>query len=408
MSEQDDRIIEDLLRRRREDRPPLGGPLCGDPELLAAFAEDALTGKPREEMEIHLAACAACREAVARLVRLAPREGTPALPAKAPPFWKRWAWAAPALAGIVLVGSFVMYNRERIVEQAKPAEVRVPTPPAVADQEPPAKPTEPAASSEPARRSTAKPRSEAVPAPPPAKGPTPAAGPFAPQPEKKYDSESLDKKQEADATKNAGTEEKLQVQAAKDQVQAPKQQQQATPSPSQQQPLRVQSAPPELKSRDDAARQNAAENAPATNKTAVAAPMLRSGAGTGGALASESKAKESAGAPGVVGGVAGGAAVFEARADKDSKKKVAILRMPAGKVLRIARFKDSDQAWALLADGRILVTQDAGENWKVVTLPERAAGVAAPDVGVGEFTGVSGRVYRSTDGGASWKVTSPR
>ena len=70
MSQQEDRILpdrllEDLLRRRREDGRPLGGPLCGDPEMLAAFAEDALTDKARGEMESHLAACSACREAVA-------------------------------------------------------------------------------------------------------------------------------------------------------------------------------------------------------------------------------------------------------------------------------------------------------------------------------------------------------
>ena len=86
MSQQDDRILEDLLRRRREDGRSLGGPLCGDPELLAAFAEDALADKARGEMESHLAACSACREAVARLVRLAPRVAAPAATAPQPAF----------------------------------------------------------------------------------------------------------------------------------------------------------------------------------------------------------------------------------------------------------------------------------------------------------------------------------
>ncbi len=136
----DDTPLEDLLRRRRwegaADADPdsigtgrirAGGELCGDPELLAAYAEGRLPSPARELLERHLAACAACQTAVVRLVRLAPQESVvgsaaarpeAAAPAHGPAF--RWRWALPALAGVALVGSFVYYERGRIVAPDQP------------------------------------------------------------------------------------------------------------------------------------------------------------------------------------------------------------------------------------------------------------------------------------------------
>jgi hypothetical protein len=192
----------------------------------------------------------------------------------------------------------------------------------------------------------------------------------------------------------AETQERQQVQT-KQQPQSPSQQAAAAEQ------LKTQAPPPppdRLKFRDDAAQSQAEKSdkegaALGGKPSAMARPMR--GAGVVGGVASENAPKSAN-------------SVLEATADKD-KKKAAILRMPGGaKVSRSARFKDSDQAWALLTDGRLLVTQDAGENWKGVMLPERAVNVAAPEAGMGEITGASGRVYRSTDGGASWKFTSLR
>ena len=125
--------LEDLLRRR----PWEGGAeseLCGDPELLAAYAEGQLPTKGRERLEQHLAACAACQAAVVRLVRLAPQEsaaaraasGTQAsrAPRISPVF--RWRWALPTLAGVILVGSFIYYEQFQIVRPGpSPAPTRV-------------------------------------------------------------------------------------------------------------------------------------------------------------------------------------------------------------------------------------------------------------------------------------------
>lgn len=162
----DDTSLEELLRRRRGpslDRHscpsvPTEAP-CGDPELLAAYAEGNLLAAARERLELHLAGCAACQTAVVRLVRLAPQESAAQSravavaasgAARAQAF--RWRWAIPALAGVALVGSFIYHERARITGtslqpvspspkgtsvQALPPPIAPPAPPAVAKSEAP-------------------------------------------------------------------------------------------------------------------------------------------------------------------------------------------------------------------------------------------------------------------------------
>ena len=132
--------LEDLLRRRPWEGGA-AGELCGDPELLAAYAEGQLPLKARERLEQHLADCAACQAAVVRLVRLAPQEsaaaraasGTQAArsPRISPLF--RWRWALPTLAGVILVGSVIYYEPFQIVSP-RPST----TPARIADQVAPA------------------------------------------------------------------------------------------------------------------------------------------------------------------------------------------------------------------------------------------------------------------------------
>src|ERR1019366_7476928 len=100
-------LIDDLLKRRAQVGgvgAAAGGPLCGDPELMAAYAENSLDEEGRESLQIHLASCAACREAVATLVRMAPREVLTDLAAPSASWWKQWIWA-PALAVLLIAGS---------------------------------------------------------------------------------------------------------------------------------------------------------------------------------------------------------------------------------------------------------------------------------------------------------------
>ncbi len=120
-------LIEDLLKRRaqlREDGAAAGGPLCGDSERLAAYAEDSLDQESRETFQSHLAACTECREAVASLVRLTPRDALDNAagaerPAAVPSawWWKQWIWA-PALAVLLVAASVVMMNRQRAAKQS--------------------------------------------------------------------------------------------------------------------------------------------------------------------------------------------------------------------------------------------------------------------------------------------------
>jgi len=150
----DDTNIERLLRQRAGGPPrAAGGPSCGDPELLAAYAEGGLAAAARERFQSHLAACVACQTGVARLVRLAPDQSAAARAthARAPALrhaWMaatRWRWALPALAGVVLVGSVVYYQRSQIVQPRELREPAVlsasrspapPVPPAMQEQAP--------------------------------------------------------------------------------------------------------------------------------------------------------------------------------------------------------------------------------------------------------------------------------
>jgi len=125
-------LIEDLLKRRAQVQvtgDAAGGPLCGDPEILASYAENSLDQEGREGFQIHLAACSACRDAVAALVRMAPREvlADTARPERQASWWKPWIWA-PAMAGLLIAGSVVLMNRQLLVQEPGPmAKVYVPS-----------------------------------------------------------------------------------------------------------------------------------------------------------------------------------------------------------------------------------------------------------------------------------------
>lgn len=97
---------------------PGGGAVPGcDPELNAAYAERRLRGAEQQKLEAHLAACADCR----RLVTEWMAEETPEAAPTPRPAWWRWRWAVPALAGLAVVGSVIVYQRPRPVEEKKVA-----------------------------------------------------------------------------------------------------------------------------------------------------------------------------------------------------------------------------------------------------------------------------------------------
>lgn len=107
-----------------------------DPELNAAYVEGRLRGAEREQLEAHLAECADCRRLVTEWMA---EETPPAVPRRAG--WS-WRWAVPALAGIVAVGSLVVYYRPHQEEMHKVAVQELPAqPPAAAPSQPAKAPT---------------------------------------------------------------------------------------------------------------------------------------------------------------------------------------------------------------------------------------------------------------------------
>ncbi|MBI3694995.1 MAG: zf-HC2 domain-containing protein [Acidobacteria bacterium] len=89
------------------------GPATGcDAELTAAYAEGRLKGAERQRLESHLTLCASCRALATAMLQEKPESHHTA----ARPWWS-WRWAVPAMAGVVLVGSVVYYQRSQVLER---------------------------------------------------------------------------------------------------------------------------------------------------------------------------------------------------------------------------------------------------------------------------------------------------
>jgi len=376
----DDRILEDLLRRRREEASPLGGPLCGDPELLAAFCEDALAGQAHDDMERHLASCASCREAVARLVRLAPRPAIAAAAASAP-WWRQWVWAAPALAGVVLVGSFVMFNRQRIVEAPQTVAREMPLP-----VTPPAeKAVEPEQPPKPVEQYRAKQR--------------PAAAPSVAAADELERLERKDKKEQVAAEARVESKADVDVQKVQTQPQQTQVRDQApspaAPAPPQQQQVQVfAKAPPEATPQREGAGGAAGTVGALGGRRAGLMQRPLPGSGKPEAAAAE-----------VASNVLGD---DRAKDRSDESKKLGALALPDSQIAKTVRVKNSRQTWRLMTDGRLFLSLDAGQPWKEVAVPEKVKALTARDANLTEITGISGRIYRSADAGASWILVPSR
>ena len=83
-------------------------------DLLAGFAEQNLPAAEKQRVNLHLAACAECREVVFLAAAAAPAEqhSISAQPEAVPRrhVWANWKWLAPALAAVVVV-AIVIVNR---------------------------------------------------------------------------------------------------------------------------------------------------------------------------------------------------------------------------------------------------------------------------------------------------------
>ena len=106
--------IKKLVSGRLKAQPAGAHP---DPELLAAFAENSLSGRDREGMLNHLSACTDCRE-VLYLALPDPAEAQQVLApssVRQPRLALRWATLA---ASVVIVGSVLVTNRGMFTRHA--------------------------------------------------------------------------------------------------------------------------------------------------------------------------------------------------------------------------------------------------------------------------------------------------
>lgn len=458
----DDQFLEELLRQRSGSetaaraKPPAGRGPCADPETLAAYAEGGLARAERRRFEAHLAACYNCQQAVVRLVRLTPRSGDleAARRQPAPRFGLfRWQWAVPALAGMVLVGSFVYWERERItrtgvegVQQArKSAEIEAPpsaTTPAAAEPQP-AK-SAPAASAlvEKDKRPAESPRAESKLEERAAKETTvpAAAGGFAPAPAAERQSPA------AAAQLSQAPGGALRQQAMTPPAPAAR----PAPAPKAADAGYAPAPPPEaaagaVAAQTDAARSKATAMAfrdeqAQEQKRAEAPPastMARGGTGGAGAARTAARTAEAEKKPGeaanVVGlqaaPVGGIAARRQDALDRFAKmvaagsERIALTR--SGQLLTAAAASGQwqplstpegaeaidisivgENLWVLLRGGRVAHSTDLGRSWRAVadTGAEDAVSILFSDSRNGEIRTRSGRRLRTTDGGQSWKT----
>ena len=99
---------------RRVLKPDGGGVPGCDPERNAAYAEGRLTVAERRKLETHLAGCQDCRRLVTEWLASEERPAPVAAPVWS---WWRWQWAAPALAGVVVVSAVVWMRTEPVATQ---------------------------------------------------------------------------------------------------------------------------------------------------------------------------------------------------------------------------------------------------------------------------------------------------
>lgn len=106
--------VPEFVRQRMKQSPSGDHP---EANLLAAFAEGALTGREHEQVLAHLSTCALCREIVAIAM---PEAATATAPATKQ--WARWPmlrWAG-VTAAVVVVAAAVVVQKSRQVEFSKP------------------------------------------------------------------------------------------------------------------------------------------------------------------------------------------------------------------------------------------------------------------------------------------------
>ncbi len=130
-----DQTMDRLLRQKLANAGPAKGPgACLDAEVIAAWADNGLSGAERSSAEAHVAACARCQALLAAMIRSTPAAATQDSRGA---WWlpRGWiVWATPAVAAVVAGALWFAIDSRSIDERVPVAvETKADRPAAVAD-----------------------------------------------------------------------------------------------------------------------------------------------------------------------------------------------------------------------------------------------------------------------------------
>jgi len=375
-----DRAVEALLRRQQQTEP-VRTAACPDPEVLAAWAGNALDAVARENAEEHLAGCAHCQAVMAAIVQSEPVAAT------APPWWSRLhlRWLVPLTAAAAATVLWVAVE------------------PGVPDAMPPIAPESQAAQAE--RKDTGISEREAV---------RPAA-PIGPVPESARSPAKQLSGQSSTGGAPAGNPAGNREGRAQPREESP-----PAEALADSQILAKEVAPEGVAASDEARRQGAraaekgaqappptpavdAAAPPAPLQETVGAPSTRAlgrapGAGAFGAVAAGTIASGDS----AVSWRFAGPGVVERTTDRGVTWQRVELGM-AG-VFTSGFAPSRTVCWLIGAGGLVAVTTD-GQTWRQLPPPAGAAeltSVSAEDGRTATVRDAAGRAFRTTDGGATW------
>jgi len=365
-----------------------------DPNLLNAFAEQALVGAERQQVLTHLSGCADCREILALAAdSVHATTVPPSIDTATGRFWFRWRvlrWGAAA-ACVVIVGSAVLMRHDLMMSrsaktvavQEEPLANKLAYQPAGGPSSSPAASTRQdadisAALEPPSTKLTKRERAENS-----RKSPVLSALPTAPT------AGALQKKTSGDflagGTTTAAVGRLSPAPAAASSNAA------TTPTQQEAKSLAVQSRNVSNLSVPPASEMVEVEPGAPTIATDSAAPVNSSGKKETPGRAKPSSARAAMFDSMVEkGGAYGTAAAAKARHQQLSSETALLSR------------------WTISSDGQLQHSIDAGKNWQPVVVADhatfRALSANGPDIWVG---GPSGLLYHSTDSGAHWKQVKP-
>jgi hypothetical protein len=156
MSSDFERFVERAMRE-----PTDAGTPCPSAETLAAYLEHALGRDEHASVERHASLCSRCATHLAALVQLEDQ-----LAAAAPlplPWWRRRPWLVPAAAAVVAGVVWTSLPRERVAELTRPAVTEAPRTAQDGGQRPPAQTPPPFQAGNPATAPAEPPLSTALP-----------------------------------------------------------------------------------------------------------------------------------------------------------------------------------------------------------------------------------------------------